>query len=182
MHETFSTFLEWLSPDPEEAARQYTEIHAGLVSIFSARGCEAPHELADRTFDRVIGKIREVAPGYEGRPAAYIHGVAKKIVLEHMRSRRRFTDVSRLDGLFAPPAGDRGLEHRHQVLERCLQELSPEDRELILTYYRDQGQPRIDNRRGLAEQSQVSAAALRKRTQRIRERLKWSLQVALRDD
>ena len=121
-----------------------------------------------RTLDRVISKIHDVAPGYEGRPAAYIHGVAKKLVLEHLRSRRRWSSATHIEGLVAP-GDDRETERRHAMVEHCLEE-------------REHDRPRIQGRRGLAQQSQVSQAALRKRTQRIRERLKWSLQAALRND
>jgi DNA-directed RNA polymerase specialized sigma24 family protein len=180
--EPFFTFLEWLSPDIDEAGRRYITIHAGLVAMFTARGCETPHDLADRTLDRVIAKIDRVAPGYEGRPAAYIHGVAKKIALEHLRSRRRFCDAAVLDHMGGAPPCDDETERRHELLERGLAALCPEDRSLILSYYEKQGLPKIESRRGLAEESRVSSAALRKRTQRIRDRLRWSLTTALRDD
>jgi RNA polymerase sigma factor (sigma-70 family) len=179
----FTAFLEWLSPDPDEAGRRYIEIHAGLVRVFSARGCDRPEELADLTLDRVIGKIHEVAPSYIGQPAAYIHGVAKRIVLEHRRSKRRVVPAATfLENFPAPPPAAADLEWRHECLERALRELSPEERELILTYYGKRGFSRVESRRGLAREAQVSQAALRKRTQRIRERLKWSLEAALRHD
>ena len=147
----FTAFLEWLSPDPEEAGRRYIEIHTALVRIFCVRGCDRPEELADLTLDRVIGKIQEVAPGYVGRPAGYIHGVAKRIVLEYWRSKRRFAPAATfLENLPAPQPAAADLEWRHECLERCLRELSADERELILTYYGEHGFSRIESRRGLS--------------------------------
>jgi DNA-directed RNA polymerase specialized sigma24 family protein len=171
----FEVFLAWLSPDAEEAGRRYIEIHVALTKIFASRGCDRPQELADLTLDRVVRKIDVVAPGYQGEPAAYIHGVAKKIFLEYSRSRRRGTPIGDVSLLRAAPASDPELERRHASLERCLDALGEDDRELILGYYREERSAKIEGRRALAHGTQISAAALRKRVQRIRERLKASL-------
>jgi RNA polymerase sigma factor (sigma-70 family) len=176
--EDFDRFLVWLSPDRERAAVRYNEIHTALARIFACRGCERPADLADETLDRVIRKVESVAPGYEGNPAAYVHGVAKKVFLEHLRSRRRAAEepmpdlgTMRVPGVVADPQ----LEHQHHCLEKCLAELSAEDRDLILRYYREGGWAKVEGRQQMAEETQLSRAALRKKTQRIRERLKECL-------
>jgi DNA-directed RNA polymerase specialized sigma24 family protein len=175
--ETFTRFLAWLSPDVEEAGRRYNDIHRALSRIFASRGCDRPDDLADQTLDRVIRKVDLVAPGYEGNPAAYVHGVAKKVFLEYIRSRQRFSEAT-LPDLGTTLLGresaatDPALEHRYACLERCLQELSTAERALILQYYQGERWAKIEGRQVLADETQLSGAALRKRTQRIRLRLK----------
>ncbi len=178
--ETFARFLAWLSPDAEEAGGRYNDMHRALTRIFASRGCDRPDDLADETLDRVIRKVDQVAPSYEGNPAAYVHGVAKKVFLEYIRSRQRLSEAKLPDlGSTLLPgsasAADPELERRYGCLERCLEALSPTDRELILQYYRGEKWARVEGRQGLADHTRLSPPALRKRTQRIRERLKACL-------
>ena len=167
--ETFRRFLGWLAPDSERAGQRYIELHGALVRIFTCRGCEQPNELADETLDRVIRKGATLIEGYEGNPAAYIHGVAKRVFLEYSRARRTRPEL-------APGAlsggQDTEVEHKHACLNRCLARLSEEERTLILQYYHGERCAKIELRQHLAREAQSSQSALRKRTQRIREQLK----------
>lgn len=175
--EAFRSFLAWLDPDEQKAGQRYNEIHGGLIRLFVSRGCDRPADLADATLDRVIRKIDIVAPGYEGNPAAYIQGVAKKVFLEHLRAQQRLptrplpvVEVAGVSG-----HGDPELERRHACLEACLDELTAEERELIVGYYRDEKRQKIERRQALAGALQASPATLRKKSQRIRDRLKACL-------
>jgi DNA-directed RNA polymerase specialized sigma24 family protein len=179
----FHRLLAWMDPDPDTAAERYNEIRARLSRLFEWRGCDRPDELADMTLDRVMRKLDHVAAGYVGEPAAYVHGVAKKIYLEYARARRkerlRLVSNVELARLRATPprdlANDRD-EQRHARLDRGLDALDPEERELILNYYsgEDAG-TKIAGRNRLAQYSGLSRMALRKRTQRIRTRLRTLL-------
>jgi RNA polymerase sigma factor (sigma-70 family) len=175
--EAFQSFLAWLSADAERAAHRYNEIRAGLMRMFVCRGCERPEDLADEALDRVIRKVDTVAPGYEGNPAAYVHGVAKNVFLEYLRARRRSNEGGAVDldvvlRRAVAPSADTELERRHACLEGCLVALGAEDRDLILRYYRQVGWAKIEERQVMADETSTSRSALRKRTQRIRERLK----------
>jgi DNA-directed RNA polymerase specialized sigma24 family protein len=172
--QNFYRFLQWLSPDIDEAGRRHNEIHASLMRVFASRGCDRPEELADETLERVVRKIDVVAPGYQGNPAAYVYGVGKRVFWGYTRSRRVPVRCAP-ERLSAPSTGDPELERRHACLERCLDELPSEDRDLILQYYCGERSGKAENRQRLAESTCVSQQALRKRTQRIRERLKSTL-------
>lgn len=56
-------------------------------------------------------------------------------------------------------------------LERCLAELPDANRAIILGYYADERQTKIDGRQQLARNLGLTAAALRNRAQRLRDRL-----------
>jgi RNA polymerase sigma factor (sigma-70 family) len=185
--EAFQDFLAWLAPDRERAGERYNEIHTALMRIFAYRGCERPDELADETLDRVIRKVDVVAPAYEGNPAAYVHGVAKKVFLEYTRSRRKTAPGTMPDLGFLQPRSDAAgadpeLEERHRCLEHCLGELTSEERTLILRYYCEERSAKIEDRQTMADETRLSRAALRKRTQRIRERLKACLTRRLAEE
>jgi DNA-directed RNA polymerase specialized sigma24 family protein len=175
--DSFALFLRWLDPDPQCAGEQYTAIQQGLIRMFAARGCEQPEELADETLNRVVQRAPEIVPSYDGKPAAYIHGVAKNVAREQFRKQARARTQPVLVREEVPPE----VEHLHACLEHCLEtQLTAEERQLILDYYRVETR-RASHRSELAQQADMDAAALRKRTQRIRQRLQRSLLRCLED-
>jgi DNA-directed RNA polymerase specialized sigma24 family protein len=67
---------------------------------------------------------------------------------------------------------ERGIE----CLRRCLAQLSPENRDLILSYYQGDKGEKIKNRKGLTELFGIPANTLRMRALRLRERLQLCAQ------
>ncbi len=161
----FEQLLDWLDADREVAGQKYEEIRRRLIKIFVCRGCIVPEELADRTINRVAGKVQEIAAGYVGNPALYFYGVANKIFLEYLRKM-----PAPLPVLPSPPSEE--SEQRYGCLEQCVERLSAEHRDLILVYYGGEGRTKIDARKGLAQQLGIEANALWIRAHRIREALR----------
>jgi DNA-directed RNA polymerase specialized sigma24 family protein len=60
---------------------------------------------------------------------------------------------------------------RLESLDRCLQKLKPEQRDLIGEYYRDTGREKIERRRDLANRLGITMNALGIRAYRIRDAL-----------
>jgi DNA-directed RNA polymerase specialized sigma24 family protein len=173
--ESFARFLAWLDPDPERAAERYTEVQRRLTRMFDYRGCEQPEELADETISRVLGRIASLAESYEGDPIRYFYGVARNVLRQHFASRHQLQSHA-LAAAAATPSLPEDLERRHACLDRCLESvLTPDDRHLILEYYRGEKGGRIAQRDGLAQGAAVSGPTLRKRTERIRRRLQECL-------
>ena len=65
-------------------------------------------------------------------------------------------------------------ERKYRCLEQCMERLSAENRELILSYYSSADSPRrkIDGRKALSERLGIGANALWIRAHRIREGLR----------
>ena len=63
------------------------------------------------------------------------------------------------------------LEHRVEVLRLSLEELSHDDRFLILSYYEGDKTEKIKTRKMLSELFGIGASTLRMRAMRIREKL-----------
>jgi DNA-directed RNA polymerase specialized sigma24 family protein len=157
--------LHWLDPDRERAAEKYELIRAGLIRRFLNRHCVDAEGLADETINRVAVKVEELAGTYQGDPAIYFHGVAKKVLLEHHRD--RYAEAKPPPPEPEPIFGDIYFE----CLERCLGKLSTERRDLILLYYSEMRQAKIDARKEMREQRNLKANALRAQTHRIRKNL-----------
>jgi DNA-directed RNA polymerase specialized sigma24 family protein len=178
--EAFARLLSWLGPDVDAAGDRYREIHRRLVRVFSCWGCPCPEELADRTLDRVAAKAEAVQEGYEGDPFAYVLGVARNVRREDYRFQSRSRGRLQPQPPAPAPAEERLREEdRLRCLDRCLAEsLSPDERQLLLQYYRE---PRAASasRRAMADQQGLSGTTLRKRTQRYRRRLQECLRQCL---
>lgn len=74
-------------------------------------------------------------------------------------------------GAAHPPSAEHADDTLERCLERCLAEVEPGARQLILDYYVAQGRNRIERRERLATALGVSESALRNRAQRLRDRL-----------
>jgi DNA-directed RNA polymerase specialized sigma24 family protein len=172
--EAFDKMLAWLDPDRDRAGRRYEEIRHRLIKIFTCRGCSEADTLADETINRVTRKAQTLVEDYTGDPALYFYGVAHKVHLEYLR-RKPPTSLP------PPPAVEEGeeIEQEYDCLDRCMQRLTPDNRELVLEYYQEEKQAKINHRRLLAEKLGIALNALRIRAYRIRAALLECVQDCL---
>ena len=162
--ESFDTLLKWLSPNRDQAGQIYEEIRQRLIRIFSARGCNEAEDLADETMNRVASKVLEIGDTYSGEPARYFYAVANNVHLEFLR-RKLPTHFPIVDD------DSMEVEDRFRCLEKCLTALTPENRDLVIQYYQDDKQAKIDRRKLLAKRLGIAPNALRIRACRIRASL-----------
>src|SRR5262249_32830399 len=105
--------------------------------------------------------------------ATYCVGIARMLLLEINRGRAR--EARSLEEVpeprTLPPEPLINLDQGVDCRQRCLGERAPENRELILNYYRGDKGEKIKNRKGLKELFAVPASTLRMRALRLRERL-----------
>jgi DNA-directed RNA polymerase specialized sigma24 family protein len=169
--------LRQFDPDPEEAGERYLRLREKLVSYFEIERLARAEELADETLDRLA---RRVSQGEEiHKLSAYALGVARLVALEtrqrEAESARKLREFARISG-GANEAREPGL----QCLDCCLEKLPAESRALILAYYREDRGARIEQRKKMAEQFGLNAAALRNRALRLRANLEVCLKRCLR--
>ena len=164
--EGFDGLLRWLDSDRDLAGEKYENIRRKLIKISLHRGCTlaAAEELADESINRVIRKVPEIADSYVGDPALYFCRVAHNVFLEHVKKRPDPKALPHSD----PPEG---VERNYACLERCMEHLVLENRELVLQYYQQEGKAKIDQRKELAGRLGVGVNTLRMRVFRIKESL-----------
>jgi len=92
--ESFSSFLEWLSPDSERAGEEYERLRFRLCRFFSLRHCNFADELADETINRVI--LKSSTQEIENK-LAFCYGVAKNVYRESLRKERAHLDIDELE-------------------------------------------------------------------------------------
>jgi RNA polymerase sigma factor (sigma-70 family) len=167
----FDEILDWLDPDRERAAQIYEELRQRLIKIFGWNGCADPEGMADETFDRVAKKIHDARPTYKGNPRLFFYGFANNLVKEY---RKKLGLSVSLDDDFDRPAPepeeeeDEAPDVEKECFHACLQKLSRENRDLILSYYAEEKQAKINHRKDLARQLGVTMTTLRVRMARIR--------------
>jgi DNA-directed RNA polymerase specialized sigma24 family protein len=169
--------LAWLDDGVDSNGERYLEMRRRLVSYFDRRGRRAADELADETLNRIARTLVQTGEIAVRPPARYCYVIARFVLLEDLRRDRGHVplDESRnADAAHGRVESDEGVvlrEHRLDCLDRCLEELKPAQRELIVAYYADERRQKIERRRDLAKSLGITMNALGIRALRIRDGL-----------
>jgi hypothetical protein len=103
-----------------------------------------------------------------------LYGVAKTLYLEDL-NKKPPPNLPPPDP--TPPEADQLSD----CLDDCLEELLPAERDLILRYHQFEKQEKIQNRKKLADELQLSRNALRIKVCHLHSRLKQCIELRLRD-
>jgi RNA polymerase sigma factor (sigma-70 family) len=174
----FDKLLSWLGTDRDQAGEKYESIRQALIELFEAWQCLDPDELADETINRVVTRLDELVLTYSGDPALYFYGVAKMVRKEYFRKTRPMELKETLGGSLDKPDDEKEL--LHACLDECLGKLPPKDRDLVLMYYEGDKRKKIDSRKRLGLELDLSGNTLRVRVHRIRATLEQCILRCLR--
>jgi DNA-directed RNA polymerase specialized sigma24 family protein len=163
--EKFADFLTWLNPDFNLAGEEYERLRFRLITFFSQRNCRFPDELADETINRIALKLSEIT--IENK-MAYAFGIAKNVLLESYRKEKEFVNVEEVQLV----AKEEEIKFEDKCLDKCLSELSGENRTLIINYFSENKSAKITLREKLSENLGITQANLRMRILRIKQTLK----------
>jgi DNA-directed RNA polymerase specialized sigma24 family protein len=171
--EKFASFLEWLSPNFERAGEEYERLRFRLCTFFSLRHCAFADELADETINRVILKIsiEEIENKF-----AYCYGVAKNVYRESLRKERIHLDIDEVTIAAEVPAK---LSLSSECLDKCLEKLSSESRDLLLDYFSEAKLKKIELHQRISKSLRMTQTALRMRVMRSKQKLKICVQECM---
>jgi RNA polymerase sigma factor (sigma-70 family) len=177
---SFDEILAWLHPDRDQAGDIYVQLRHDLTKIFTWNRCADPDGLTDEVFDRVARKVHDVRPTFEGEPKLYFYGVARNLLKESPKRVKRQVSLEDTE-LRAPDTsmGDETARMREECLDSCLQDLDPEKKELILSYYTRDKQAKIDYRSEMARKLGISVETLRVRVYRLRGTIETCIERCL---
>jgi DNA-directed RNA polymerase specialized sigma24 family protein len=183
----FNRLLEWVDNGVDSQGDTYIEMRRRLVSYFDRRNRRAADDLADETLNRIGRTLEKDGAIAITPPARYCYTVAKFVLLEDFRREHK---QLRLDDKVwssdVATAGARRLEpedsletqeQRLECLERSLQRLNPNQRALVIEYYRDARRQKIERRRDMAKRLGITMNALSIRVSRIRTALEASVEA-----
>jgi len=177
--ESFNLFLSWLNPDPILAAEEYEKLRKKLIQVFKNRGCHLSEDLVDETFNRVMRRLPEIIDSYQGTPLRYIYTTAHNVYVNYQERAwpsipENFPDIAVEDNYQE--------ELIHQCLDRCMEKLSPENRALVLSYYHEKKQAKINHRKEIAASLNIELNAMRIRLYRARRTLRQCIEDCLERD
>lgn len=144
-----SLVAAYLENNDEQAFRLLVERHQERVFGYlmgMVRDRSVANDLFQETYLRVISALQKRRGSYDqqGRWLGWVLRIARNAALDHLRSRKKWTDVdsaadeeglSYWDRLEADdPRQDEQLQRAEQgeLLEECIEKLSPEQREVLL--------------------------------------------------
>ena len=169
--EALDGLLATLGTDRDSAAARYLDIRRNLVRFFEWRGTTTPDEYADETINRCARKLGQ---GEQIRDlASYSIGVARMLFLESARERaKQALPLEEVPEPSIPPSEPRDSQDaRLACLRQCLAQLSPKNRDLILSYYQDDKSQKIRHRKNLGRLFGIRSNTLRMRALRLRQKL-----------
>ncbi len=175
--EALDKLLWRLDADRESAGQKYENIRRKLVKFFEYRGCGIPEDLADETINRVVRRIDDGEEIRASDPYLYFAGVARNVLREYWeKPEREWMTLEDLPPGKHPrqePVASAGGESDQplECMNRCIEKLPPQNRELIIRYYSEEKRAKIENRKEIAERLGIPLNALRIRVRRLREKL-----------
>src|SRR5262249_15967727 len=156
------------------AGEAYERLRMKLTFFFESRAGASAADLVDATIDRAARKTLELKSREEAirNPVAYIRGIAHFILMEHNAARNAVPlEVD------PPQPGVDDVEQMHDALERCLERLKPDQRELIREFYQGEKAAKKNARARLAERLDITMNALSLRAFHIRQKLEKCLET-----
>lgn len=175
----FDLLLSAFDADRETAGEKYLFLRKNLLRFFAARGFTTAEEAADEVLNRLARKL-ESGEKLEN-VNTYALGIARMLALELRKSPLQKTS-NELPEIGIPPF-DREQEEKTEklkCLDECLNELSDDNREIIVGYYKGEKREKIENRRRLTEKLGIANNALRNRAVRLRGKLEVCITNCLR--
>ncbi len=168
--DAFDRLLGALSANRDEAGEKYILLRNNLVNFFEIRNVARAEDSADEVLNRLARKL-ESGETLEN-PKTYALGIARMVALEARRIPEQ-TAAEEMPEIAAAPFDDDTDEKEAKLkcLEKCLRELSGENRQIIIGYYQGEKSGKIENRRKLADDLSIPQTALRNRAVRLRDKL-----------
>ena len=168
--EKFADFLAWLNPDREHAGEEYERLRFRLCTFFGLRKCAFADDLADETINRVI--VKASTERIENK-FAYVYGVARNVYREWLREQRPQLDIDEVTIASEAPEEP---SFSSECLDKCLGELPPEVRTLLLDYFSEAKLAKIKLHQRISKGLKTSQTALRMRVMRSKRKLKLCVQ------
>lgn len=165
--EAFDAFLNWLSPERDEAAKKYEKLHRNLITLFNYRGCENSDMLADEVINRVAERLTNSENG-EIQSLSFVYGVARHVYLEQFKKRK---SVSLDEHIIVDESAHLTDDSHQTCMKYCLNKLDDAEREMIFRYYSVDPKTKVEKREKLSAQYQISVNNLRVKVKRMREKL-----------
>ncbi|MEW6736117.1 MAG: hypothetical protein AB1489_32790 [Acidobacteriota bacterium] len=175
--EAFDALLLWLNTNREQAGRTYESVRLRLIKFFQWQGCPFYEEYADDAINRVAEKIYQGEQIRAKDPYIYFHSIARNILKEYLYKRKK--ELAMIDHIMMNQHSNNNpdelerqqdnrliMEAKLECLDKCLAELSDENRKLFIEYYSEEES--IESRKLIADRLGIPGGHLRIKIHRTR--------------
>ena len=164
--ESLSILLAALAPDRDAACRRYEALRRRLIDVFAWERSETPEDAADEALNRLARRLASGVAIEDQNIERYAFGIARYVMLEEARGRRaRDAALAEFRVLQAKP-GEPVLLRR---LERCLEALPSDQRDLDPPLLLGESRPAGDGARDLGQRAAESRAPDPRAPLRVRD-------------
>ncbi len=173
-----------LSLFAEDKDKQFNLLRLKLVRFFEIQGATTEAEdFADETISRVAEKLSTGVKIEVSEPFYYFRGVALNILREHWRKEKTTVSLEDIENntFITTETNPAEIEKQREssdlkerqldCLEKTLQFLPSENRELFLEYHRENNISREVWRAEIAAKMKIDVTALRNRVTRLRKKI-----------
>jgi DNA-directed RNA polymerase specialized sigma24 family protein len=178
--EHFDALMTFFSADRDEAGEKYEQVRRGLVRFFHFNGCDDGETLADETINRVASRLSAFDPERNVKPTSYFYGFASNILMEYRRKAAREETLPEDRAAIVSAIAEVADDAESSCLDDCLEDLPGDEKNLVVKYYSLERREKIELRRTLCEQLNLTAAALYTRIFRIKSGLKDCIETCLK--
>lgn len=177
--EEFDELLNWFSSNREEAGEVYEKIRQGLIRFFDFRGAANSEDLTDETINRVAKKLKtlDFSPGH--KPITFFYGFASNVFLEEIRRNQKHIGLEEIPFAKTIQPSEENNDVKFDCLNNCLKKLSDNERSLLIGYYRQEKTEKLEHRRKLAENLNMTMNNLHVKIHRLRTSLRPCLKKCL---
>lgn len=165
-----SGLLAALSQDLEGAGEKYLLLCKNLQRYFEVRGFTNSESAVDEVINRLARKLES---GIKLENVnTYALGIARMLTLELRKSPEQKTS-NELPEISVLPVEEENSTREQELscLDKCLDEIPAEKKEIIVGYYQGERREKIENRKKMAEKLGLPQNALRSRAVRLRGKL-----------
>jgi DNA-directed RNA polymerase specialized sigma24 family protein len=160
----FHRLLAYLDAGENSERQNYVRKRERLVAYFDQKNCFAPDDLAEETLNRVACKLEEEGDIQSETAAKYCYSVARYVFYEHLRrSELSALAVAELSRESEPSDTKHESDIKKRMLdclEKCTRKLDYLSHKIISRYYVGKEWRKIESRRTLAAELEISMNAL----------------------
>lgn len=171
--------LDWFDEGRNSEGQRYLEIRRRLVTYFECKKCPNADDLADETLGRVARRLEEEGAISSDTPARYCYIVAHFVFLESLKQPGARPLFEAQSATAASEVESEDSERRLECLKKCISKLGDPERALITAYYHGEQREKINNRKALASNLNISLNALIIRASRIRDKLETCIRKCM---
>jgi RNA polymerase sigma factor (sigma-70 family) len=168
----FERLLAALDPNRDRAVEIYESLRRRCCTFFRFRGFPNREDLFDKTIRIAAQRLPKVEVE---NIQAWVTGIARNVCRDEGRRGHKEVPLDDISAFAQPPGPDAEAEAQIdralECMNRCMADLDPEDRGLLVEFYKYSKGKGIAVRAAMARALEISTGNLRVRAFRIRKRL-----------